>query len=44
MNFDLAGRRAAQTPDRPAVRWRGNWLTYAELDARARQLAARLHA
>jgi len=41
---DLAGWRAAQTPDRPAVRWRGHWHTYAELDARARQLAARLHA
>lgn len=44
MIVDLAGWRAAQTPDRPAVRWRGDWLTYGELDRRATQLAARLHA
>ena len=44
MIIDLAAWRAQQTPDRPAVRWRGDWLSYAELDRRARQLAARLHA
>jgi fatty-acyl-CoA synthase len=44
MIIDLAGWRAAQTPAAPAVRWRGDWLSYADLDRRARQLAARLHA
>ncbi len=42
--IDLAAWRAAQSPDRPAVRWRGHWLSYAELDRRAAKLAARLHA
>jgi fatty-acyl-CoA synthase len=42
--IDLAAWRAARTPDRPAVRWRGEWLSYAGLDRRATQLAARLHA
>ena len=42
--IDLAAWRAARTPERPALRWRGEWLTYAELDRRATQLAARLHA
>ena len=44
MIIDLAAWRAARTPDRPAARWRGDWLTYAELDRRAAKLAARLHA
>ena len=44
MITDLAAWRAAQTPDRPALRWRGEWLSYAQLDRRATQLAARLHA
>lgn len=44
MITDLAGWRATLTPERPAVHWRGRWYTYAELDARARQLAARLSA
>lgn len=44
MITDLAAWRAAQTPDRPAVRWRGDWLSYAELDRRATRVAARLHA
>ena len=44
MIIDLAAWRAEQTPQAPAVRWRGDWLSYAELDRRARQLAARLHA
>jgi fatty-acyl-CoA synthase len=44
LNIDLAAWRAARTPDRPALRWRGEWLSYAQLDRRAAQLAARLHA
>lgn len=44
MIIDLAAWRAARTPERPALRWRGKWLSYAELDRRATQLAARLHA
>jgi fatty-acyl-CoA synthase len=44
MIIDLAAWRAAQSPERPAVRWRGEWLSYAQLDARATKLAARLHA
>lgn len=44
MIIDLAAWRAAQSPDRPAVRWRGDWITYAGLDRRASKLAARLHA
>ena len=44
MIIDLAAWRAAQTPDRPALRWRGEWTSYAELDRRAGKLAARLHA
>ena len=43
MITDLAGWRASLTPERPALHWRGRWYTYAELDARARALAARLH-
>lgn len=42
--YDLAGWRARLSPSRPAVHWRGRWLDYAELDARAEQLAARLAA
>src|SRR5690349_15150758 len=41
--IDLAAWRAAQSPERPALRWRGEWLSYAELDRRAARLAARLH-
>lgn len=44
MIIDLAAARAAQSPDCSAVRWRGDWYSYAELDERARRLAARLHA
>lgn len=33
----------ANTSDSPAVWWRGRWYSYAELNQRARQLAARLH-
>ena len=40
--FDLAGRRARLAPSRAALYWRGRWLNYAELDLRARRLAARL--
>ena len=41
--IDLAAWRAAQSPDRPALRWRGEWLSYADLDRRAARLASRLH-
>jgi fatty-acyl-CoA synthase len=41
---DFIAARAAATPERPALHWRGRWYTYAELDGRARTLAARLHA
>ena len=44
MITDLAAWRAGLTPERPAVHWRGRWYTYAELDQRARALAARLQA
>jgi len=44
MIIDLAAWRAAQGPDRPALRWRGEWLSALELDERAQRLAARLHA
>ena len=44
MITDLAGWRASLTPERPALHWRGRWYTYAELDERARTLAARLQA
>ncbi len=43
MIFDLAARRAALTPDRPAV-WAGDrWHDYRELNERATALAGRLH-
>ncbi|MDZ7800999.1 MAG: AMP-binding protein [Trueperaceae bacterium] len=42
--LDLAARRAELTPHRPAVHWRGAWIDYATLDARAERLAGRLHA
>ena len=42
VTFDLIRRRAELTPERPAVYWRGRWLNYAELGARATRLAARL--
>lgn len=44
MITDLAAWRAGLTPERPALHWRGRWYTYAELDERARMLAARLQA
>ena len=44
MSFDLSARRARLSPQRPALLWRGRWLTYAELDRRACTLAARLAA
>jgi fatty-acyl-CoA synthase len=44
MITDIAGWRASETPDRPALFWRGDWYTYAQLDTRARALAARLQA
>ena len=44
MNLDIAAVRAALTPDRPAVHWRGRWHDYAEMNERANRLAARLHA
>ncbi|HEX8696368.1 MAG TPA: amino acid adenylation domain-containing protein [Longimicrobium sp.] len=40
----LFERQAAATPDRPAVRFHGETITYAELDARANRLAHRLRA
>lgn len=42
MQLDIAARRADLTPDRPAVFFRGRWHSYADLDARAGRLAARL--
>lgn len=42
MIFDIARRRADLTPDHPAVLWQDRWLDYAELDQRARRLAALL--
>lgn len=44
MIIDLAAWRAALTPERPALHWRGRWHAYRDLDERARRLAARLHA
>lgn len=44
MIADLAARRATLSPQRPALLWRDRWLSYAELDERARTLAARLAA
>ncbi len=41
-SFDMAAERARLTPSRAALYWRGRWLNYAELDLRARRLAARL--
>ncbi len=43
MNFDVAGFRAAVTPDRPAVHWDGGWTSYGAMDRRAARLAGRLH-
>src|SRR5690625_1041170 len=42
MVFDLATRRAALSPERPAVWADGRWYTYLELEERATALAARL--
>ena len=44
MQLDLIARRAALSPNRSAVWFRGRWWRYAELDARACRLAAALHA
>ncbi|MES0874432.1 acyl-CoA synthetase [Sinimarinibacterium thermocellulolyticum] len=44
MNPDLAAARARLTPHRPALEFRGRWLSYAELDQRAQRLAVRLYA
>lgn len=44
MIADLIAHRAALSPDRPAVHWRGRWYSYAEMDARATRLAGRLAA
>ncbi|MFD2467580.1 amino acid adenylation domain-containing protein [Amycolatopsis silviterrae] len=41
---DLFARRAAQTPDRPAIHCSGQELTYAQLDAAANRLARYLRA
>lgn len=41
-DFDIAAARAQLTPSRAALYWRGRWLDYAQLDLRARRLAARL--
>jgi len=41
-NLDFARRRAALTPDRPALYWEGRWYSYAELDQRATRLAVHL--
>lgn len=43
MSPDLAARNARRFPAREALWADGRWLTYGELDARATQLAARLH-
>lgn len=43
-DLDLAAQRAKATPDRKAVLWRGSWLSYRDLDERARRLAGRLDA
>jgi fatty-acyl-CoA synthase len=42
MNLDVAAVRAALTPKRPAITWRGRTYDYAAMDARAARLAARL--
>jgi fatty-acyl-CoA synthase len=42
MIADVAAWRASLTPERPAVWFRERWYSYADLDARARALAARL--
>ena len=42
MSFDLAALRAHLTPDSPAVWFAERWYSYAEMNQRAEQLAARL--
>ena len=44
MILDIAAKRANLTPDQPALWWRGEWLTYRQLDERAVRLARALHA
>ena len=43
MRLDLAARNARRFPAREALWAEGHWLSYGELNARASQLAARLH-
>ena len=43
-HFDVAERRAELGPQRPAVLWRGRWLTYGDMNERASRLAGRLQA
>ncbi len=44
VQLDVAARRAELAPGRPAVFWRGAWIDYGALNARAQRLAGRLHA
>ena len=44
MVLDVAAWRGKLSPERPAVRWRGRWYSYGELDERAGRVARRLHA
>lgn len=44
VQLDVAARRAEIAPHRPAVFWRGAWLDYGAMNARAERLAGRLHA
>jgi len=44
VQLDLAARRAELAPRRPAVWWRGDWIDYGTLNARAERLAGRLYA
>lgn len=43
LDLDLAARSARRWPARPALLADGRWWSHAELNARAEQLAARLH-
>jgi fatty-acyl-CoA synthase len=42
LNVNLLERRAGYHPERPAVFWRGRWISYGELYARARRAAGAL--